>query len=153
MDQTQQLGQTGQPPQGFPQGGGGQFAGGPPGGRIPGGRALMFLGPYGGLVAFGLLAVTYIVLAISFWRFLKKAGLTPGLALLMLLPVVNLFVALWAAFTEWPVLKEIDKLKALVATQAAAAAGASGASREPSVSVSDLASTAEASVPSAPAAT
>jgi len=137
MDQTQQIPQGA--PQGMPQGG--QFQGAPPGGRMPGGRgAFMFFGPWGGIVAISLLIVTYVVLAISFWRFLKKAGLTPGIALLMLVPVVNLFVALWAAFTEWPVLRENERLKALVATPGFTQPGA------PSVA----ATTAEAPTPGAP---
>ncbi len=60
--------------------------------------------------------LTYVVLAIAFWQFLKKAGLTPMVALLMLVPVVNLGVALWAAFTEWPVAKEVEQLKLAAAS-------------------------------------
>jgi ABC-type spermidine/putrescine transport system permease subunit II len=76
----------------------------------------MFLGPWGGIVALALLVVTYIVLAIAFWQFLKKAGLTPMVALLMLVPVVNLGVALWAAFAEWPVNRELSRLKLAAAS-------------------------------------
>jgi len=96
----------------------GGFPGGPPGGMPPGGRggAIAFLGPYGGIVALSLLVLTYIVLAIALWRFLSKAGLTPAVALLMLVPVINLGVVLWAAFTEWPALREVARLKELVAT-------------------------------------
>jgi len=77
---------------------------------------MMFLGPYGSIVTFGLLILTYVVLAIVFWQFLKKIGLTPTVALLMLVPVVNLGVALWAVFTEWPVTKEIARLKLVAAS-------------------------------------
>ena len=34
----------------------------------------------------------------------------------MLVPVVNLGVALWAAFTEWPVTTEVERLKLAVAS-------------------------------------
>ena len=104
--------------QGMPQGGPQGFGGGPPPGgfgRRPGG-AMMLLGPWGGIVALALLVVTYIVLAIAFWQFLKKAGLTPMVALLMLVPVVNLGVALWAAFTEWPVVNEVAHLRLVAAS-------------------------------------
>lgn len=101
----------------FPQGG---FQGGPRGG----GRSVMFLGPYGSIALFVILVVTYAVLAFAFWQFLKKAGLTPAIAVLMLVPVVNLGVALWAGFTEWPVLAENARLKMLVASlQPGSAAG------------------------------
>jgi len=104
----------------FPQGG---FQGGPRGGGRGG---LMFLGPYGSIALLVVLVVTYAVLAVSLWQFLKKAGLTPAIALLMLVPVVNLGVALWAAFTAWPVLAENARLKMLVATpQPGFAAGTS----------------------------
>jgi len=97
---------------------GGQFAGGPPSGMPGGGRggALMFLGPNGSIIMIGLLVLTYAVLAFAFWKFLSKAGLTPAIALLMLVPVVNLGVAVWAAFAEWPALREVARLKELVAT-------------------------------------
>lgn len=101
------------------------FAGGPPpGGRPPGGGgAMMFLGPWGGIVSLVLLAVTYIVLAVVFWRFLKRVGLTPAVAFLMLVPVVNLGVALWAAFAEWPIVGEVARLRLIVASTGGAAAG------------------------------
>jgi hypothetical protein len=106
-------------PQGFPGGPGGFPGGRPPGG--PGGGMMLF-GPWGGIVALTLLVLTYVVLAVAFWQFLKKAGLTPAVALLMLVPVVNLGVALWAAFSEWPVLREVERLR-LVAASADLIAG------------------------------
>jgi hypothetical protein len=100
--------------QGFTRGGApGGFPGGMPGGR---GGGMFLFGPFGGVVGIVLLVVTYVVLAFAFWQFLSKAGLTPVTALLMLVPVVNLGVALWAAFTEWPALREVARLKELVAT-------------------------------------
>jgi len=116
-----------QVPQGMPPGG---FQGRPPGG-FPGGPgggrgALLFAGPVG----VALLVLTYVVMAIAFWQFLKKAGLTPAVALLMLVPVVNLGVALWAAFTEWPTLREVARLKELVATYEMRAAAPADVSDE-----------------------
>lgn len=112
-------------PQGMPQGG--NFPqGGPPGGFTgPGGR--MFLG--GPLMSIGttlLLVVTLAVLAVAFWQILRKAGFTPAIGLLMLLPIVNLGVALYVAFTDWPVLAELQRLK-LVAASVPVAATASAA--------------------------
>ncbi|NTU71376.1 MAG: hypothetical protein HGB10_06120 [Coriobacteriia bacterium] len=100
--------QLGGPPSGFPGG-----PGGAPGGR----SGLMFLGPWGGIIGIALLVLTYVVLAVALWRFLSKAGLTPAVALLMLVPVVNLGVVLWAAFTEWPALREVDRLKQQLAVR------------------------------------
>jgi hypothetical protein len=110
-------------PPGMPPGG---FQGRPPGGFPggPGARGGLFLA---GPIGIALLVLTYIVMAIALWQFLKKAGLTPVVALLMLVPVVNLGVALWAAFTEWPVLREVARLKELVATYEMRASGAAQA--------------------------
>lgn len=94
---------------GGPQGG---FPGGPPGAR----GGMLFFGPLGGAIGIALLVLTYAVLAFALWQFLSKAGLTPALALLMLVPVVNLGVVVWAAFAEWPALREVTRLKELVAT-------------------------------------
>ena len=115
-------GTNGSAPQGAPTGGqmpGGGFPGGP-GGR---GGAMSFLGPGGGIIGIVLLVLTYVVLAIAFWKFLSKTGLTPAIALLMLVPVVNLGVALWATFTEWPALAEVKRLREQVATYQMRVAG------------------------------
>ncbi len=93
-------------------GGPGAFPGGPPGGR----GGLMLLGGPTGAIVLALYAITCVVLAISFWKFLSEAGLTPAVALLMLVPVVNLGVALWAALAEWPALKEVARLRERVAS-------------------------------------
>ena len=108
-------GTNGSAPQGLP--GNGQMpAGGPPGGFGGRGGGVGFLGPFGGIVGIALLVLTYVVLAVAYWQFLSKAGLTPVIALLMLVPVVNLGVVLWASFTAWPALTEVSRLRELVAT-------------------------------------
>ena len=113
MNGTQQLpqgAQSGMPQGGFPQGG-------PPGGM--GGRGMMGIlpgGPLTGVVSFALMVITLIVLAIAFYKLFEKAGFTPAIGLLMLVPVVNLGVALYLAFAEWPVHQELARTKLLVAS-------------------------------------
>jgi hypothetical protein len=96
---------------------GGQFPGGPGrfGGPPVGGR--FFFGPLGGPLIALLLLVTLVVLAIAFWKVFERTGRSGALGLLMLIPVVNLGMALWAAFSEWPVEREMTRLRALIATQ------------------------------------
>lgn len=107
--------QGGQMPQGgFPPGGG--MSGGPPGG--PHGMGLIPGGPIAELVLLALFAITLIVLAIAFYRMFQKAGMAGALGLLMLVPVVNLGVALYLAFAEWPVLSELSRVKLSVASGA-----------------------------------
>jgi len=103
-------------PQGFPQGGPpGGFAGGrPPGGRPGGLRMLMFAGP----AVWIILAATLVVLGIAFFQIYKKAGFNGLLGLLMFIPLVNLGMLLWFAFTEWPVFKQMRELQALASLRA-----------------------------------
>jgi len=109
--------QGGQMPQGgFPPGGpaGGISGMGGRGGFLPG-------GPLASIFLVALLAVTLIVFAIAFYRLYQKAGFSGAIGLLMLVPVVNLGVALYLAFAEWPVLAELARVKLLAASAAATA--------------------------------
>jgi hypothetical protein len=42
-----------------------------------------------------------VVLVIPFWQIFKKAGKSPALSLLMLIPFVNLIVLYVLAFSRW----------------------------------------------------
>ncbi len=44
-----------------------------------------------------------IALVACFWRIIDRSGRPGPLALLMLIPLVNIGVMLWAAFGEWPI--------------------------------------------------
>ncbi|NTW28830.1 MAG: hypothetical protein HGA39_05635 [Coriobacteriia bacterium] len=95
---------------------------GVPGAR-PGGSSLL-MGGVTTWVLIGILAAMLIVLAITFWQAYKRTGRQPALGLLMLIPVVNLGVAFHFAFGEWPILKEMKRLKmveAMVAEEAQSA--------------------------------
>jgi ABC-type spermidine/putrescine transport system permease subunit II len=87
---------------------------GPRGGFLPG-------GPLASIFLLALFAATLIVLAIAFYRLYQKAGFSGAIGLLMLIPVVNLGVALYLAFAEWPVLAELARAKLLAASAAFAA--------------------------------
>jgi hypothetical protein len=43
---------------------------------------------------------------VPFWQIFKKAGYPGVLALLMLVPLVNLILLYFLAFSHWPALKE-----------------------------------------------
>ena len=89
------------------------------GGFLPG-------GPLASIFLVALFAVTLIILAIAFYRLYDKAGFSGAIGLLMLVPIVNLGVALYLAFAEWPVLAELTRLK-LVAASVVPAPAASAA--------------------------
>ena len=102
---------NGAPQGGFPQGGppGGISGMGGRGGFLPG-------GPFASIFLVALFAVTLIILAIAFYRLYEKAGFSGAVGLLMLVPVVNLGVALYLAFAEWPVVAELARVKLVAAS-------------------------------------
>lgn len=66
------------------------------------------------LVLLGLLLVVLpiIVLAIVAWaRIFSKAGYSRWLCITMLIPVANLCVLFWFAFSTWPTEQELARLK------------------------------------------
>ena len=70
------------------------------------------LGAVGGLLAGGIVvfAIIFLVLAIlpiiAYWKIIAKTGNAGPLALLLLIPLVNLIVIYWLAFGDWPALRQ-----------------------------------------------
>jgi hypothetical protein len=53
-----------------------------------------------------LVALVFAALVVlPFWFIFKKAGHSPWLSLLMLLPIVNIAMLYFLAFAEWPRLR------------------------------------------------
>jgi hypothetical protein len=49
-----------------------------------------------------VIAVLIFVVVIPFWQIFKKAGFSPRLALLMVIPVVGWVLLYYLAFAKWP---------------------------------------------------
>ncbi len=47
--------------------------------------------------------IVAVLPVICFWRIIDRSGRPGPLALLMLIPLVNIGVMLWMAFGEWPI--------------------------------------------------
>ncbi|HYL93631.1 MAG TPA: hypothetical protein VEW69_10815 [Alphaproteobacteria bacterium] len=65
------------------------------------------------------LVLAFVVLmffAVLFGVIFRKAGRSAAWAVLMFVPLVNLLVMVWFAFSEWPVQKELDRLRAAAAS-------------------------------------
>ena len=62
------------------------------------------------LAAFVILVVIAIKLLIV-CKIFSKAGYSWALGLLMLIPIVNIIMAFFIAFADWPVLKELRRLR------------------------------------------
>ena len=61
------------------------------------------------MVGFVVWMLVSFLLAVGMWNILSRAGLRPSLSLLMFVPLVNVWIILYAAFSEWPALRRRDK--------------------------------------------
>ena len=61
-------------------------------------------GPIEILVMLFISAFTLILPVIAFWKICSKAGFPGALGLLMIIPIANIILPLYLAFTEWPAL-------------------------------------------------
>lgn len=60
---------------------------------------LAFMGP----VFLVFIAVAWAIVIVPMWQIFKKAGFTPALSLLMIIPLVNLIMLYVLAFSRWKV--------------------------------------------------
>jgi hypothetical protein len=69
---------------------------------------LGLFGPLGELELLSILVVVafwIVVWVVPFWKIFSKAGFPGSLALLMLIPVVQIVVVFIVAFSRWPALE------------------------------------------------
>jgi hypothetical protein len=52
-----------------------------------------------------ILAVVALIIWLPWSRIFSKAGYSPWLSLTMFIPLVNLVVLFWFAFSEWPAIR------------------------------------------------
>jgi len=65
------------------------------------------LGPTEMIVILILMIIPGILLiVIPFWKICSKAGFPGALSLLILVPIANIVLLFYIAFSEWPVLKK-----------------------------------------------
>jgi hypothetical protein len=62
----------------------------------------------GGISIWQLLIIAFYILIVvlPFWQIFGKAGYSPWLSFLMIIPVVNLVALYFLAFAKWPALSE-----------------------------------------------
>jgi hypothetical protein len=63
------------------------------------------IGPGELLIALVIPGIVTVICVLPFWWIFGKAGLAKGLSLLMLVPLVNIGLLYYLAFTDWPALK------------------------------------------------
>lgn len=67
------------------------------------------------LIAFVVL-VTVAVKLLIFCKIFSKAGYSWALGLLILIPIVNIIMVFFLAFADWPIQKELRRLKQQIQT-------------------------------------
>ena len=67
--------------------------------------------PLGGIFMAIIGLAILALLVFAFWQLFQKAGHPGALGLLMLVPIVNLGAVFYLAFSEWPVLNELQQLR------------------------------------------
>jgi hypothetical protein len=60
-------------------------------------------------IFFGLIAIA--IKALIFCKIFSKAGYSWALGLLILVPIANIIIAFYIAFADWPIQKEVRKLR------------------------------------------
>ena len=63
------------------------------------------------LVAYGFSCLFTIALLVAGWKILAKMG-HPGLLIVVtLIPIANIVLLFWLAFSEWPIEREVARLE------------------------------------------
>ena len=61
------------------------------------------------LLILSFFAVVFLVL--PFWKIFAKAGFPGSLSLTQLVPILNVIVLFYVAFSEWPVHRRLNQLR------------------------------------------
>src|SRR5215467_10541404 len=80
----------------------------------------MGLRSIGGLAEF-VIIVAVVLSVWAYWRIFAKAGYPGAMGILMVIPLLNVIMLFFLAFSEWPVLKELKALRERVPTLRSAA--------------------------------
>lgn len=64
-----------------------------------------------GLPELMVLAVVGFVFILPFWKIFSKAGFSGWLSLTQIIPILNFVVLFYLAFAEWPVHRELNRLR------------------------------------------
>jgi hypothetical protein len=51
------------------------------------------------------------VFVVPFWKIFAKAGFPGALSLTQLIPILNVIVLFYVAFSEWPVQQQLNQLR------------------------------------------
>lgn len=64
-----------------------------------------------GIPEFIIMAIIGVVIVLPNWKIFSKAGFSGWWSLLMIVPFINILLEYYLAFAEWPLQRELKKLK------------------------------------------
>ena len=64
-------------------------------------------------IAQGICGAFLLLYVIASCRIFARAGFSPALGILMLVPGVNVLLLLWFGFASWPTMSELNRLRRL----------------------------------------
>ncbi len=64
-----------------------------------------------GIIELAIVSLFTFLFVLPFWKIFSKAGYSPWLSLIVLVPLANILLLFFLAFSEWPVHREISLLK------------------------------------------
>ncbi len=70
------------------------------------------IGLVGGIFGCGLIALFMALFIAVWWKVIAKTGNSGALALLLVIPLANLGLVLFLAFSEWPLERRVKELEA-----------------------------------------
>ena len=66
----------------------------------------------GGLLTiFIIVVVAIVVMLIPYWKIYQRTGQSGAMALLLLIPLINIIMLFILAFGEWPIERELNELR------------------------------------------
>lgn len=63
------------------------------------------------LVLLGLTVISSVFFLLPFWKIFSKAGYPGVMALVMVVPFLNIIMLFYLGFAEWPVLRELEAFR------------------------------------------
>jgi len=61
-----------------------------------------------------IIALIGLLWVLPTWFIIKKTGYHPALSLLVVIPFLNLALILFIAFSKWPIIKELEEMRAKI---------------------------------------
>lgn len=58
-----------------------------------------------------VISIIFVVFVFPAWKIFSKAGYPGVMSLVMLVPILNIVILYFLAFSDWPVLKELNALR------------------------------------------